>query len=73
MDGKEYVDGAEARLVKKKQHQGMSESEQNGSISCPLMQTKNIQAQMRPMPHGSVAQRNEQANKEIESGRACCP
>ena len=73
MDGNEYVEGAEARLVKEKQHHGMSESKRDGGIRGPLMQTKNIQTQMRPMPHRTVALRYEQADEEIESARARCP
>ena len=73
MDRHEDVEDAEARLVEEEQYKRMSESERNGGICRPLVQTKKIQAQMRPMPHRTVAQRNEQADQEIESGRACCP
>jgi hypothetical protein len=51
----------------------MRESERDGGICRPLMQTKDIQAKVRPMPHGTVTQRNEKADQEIESGRAGGP
>ncbi len=72
VDGPQDIHEAEVRGrgAKEEQDHRMGEGKEDGQVRGPLMQQEDVDMAMGPVADGAVAQRDEQAEEEIDGGRS---
>ena len=66
MERPKKIDDAEAWSMLKEQHNRMSHRKRDRAVGCPLMEGKDIQSAVWPLPERAIAQGDQQPKQERE-------
>ena len=71
-EGKSNIHYSKGGRAGKQKRKGMEQRCAQGDITCPAVQPKNVKPPMRPEAHRAVTSPDQQANANVERGKAYC-
>lgn len=66
VNGQEDVDEAEMRGVKEEKNDRMAKDKKNRAVSCPLMESKEVDVAIGPPPQWAIAERDKHAKEQVD-------